>query len=124
MPKILVVEDDRTVRQALAFSFESDGYSVDAVEDARKAEAALEHNAYNLVITDLILRVGAGLEVIRMVREKSEHIPIIVVTAYAESDAGRQARQMLGENFFEKPLDMAKLKSRVWELTNKSLSFV
>jgi DNA-binding NtrC family response regulator len=116
MSNILIVEDDRTVRQALVFAFQSEGYEVVGVEDLSRAEQVLDKSHFDLVITDLILRLGNGLKVMETVQKRNSAVPMIVITAYPESELGKTAKQVFGKYFFEKPLDMNKLKETVWEL--------
>jgi two-component system response regulator RegX3 len=110
--RILVVEDEEAIADALAFSLRSEGFDVDAVEDGETALGVARQEAYDVMILDLMLPGISGVEVCRRLRAESA-IPIVMLTARtAEVDrvVGLDAG---ADDYISKPFSMPELISRV-----------
>ena len=79
---ILIVEDKENLRQMLTAAVERMGFAVDTAEDARQAQLKIKQRRYDLILTDLRLPKGSGLEILSYSRELDDAIPVIVMTAY------------------------------------------
>jgi DNA-binding NtrC family response regulator len=124
IPKILVVDDERSVRQALRFELEEDGYEV--VYASNYAEAMDAYSAFgaDMIITDVFLESGNGVELMERINLDKKKIPFIVITAFPDSELGMHAKTMVRERFHEKPFYMDKLKTQISEiLSNQVYSF-
>jgi two-component system response regulator RegX3 len=110
--RILVVEDEEAIADALTFSLRGEGFDVDAVSDGETALEIAREQAYDVMILDLMLPGISGIEVCRRLRAESA-IPIVMLTARtAEVDrvVGLEAG---ADDYVPKPFSMPELISRV-----------
>src|SRR6516164_7614430 len=84
MEKILIIEDDRSVRKALTQLFESEGYGVEDVADGAAGLSAFRAAPPALVVLDLKLPQVTGREVCREIRKAAPALPIVVLSAIAD----------------------------------------
>src|SRR5256714_808812 len=105
MPDILLVEDKESLRRVLRLTLESAGYSVAEAEDARAAAQALAREPFRLVLTDLRMPHGSGLDVLRASKEANADVPVVVMTAYGSIDEAVQAMKDGAHDFLQKPVD-------------------
>ena len=111
MTRILVVEDEEAIRDAVAYSLRAEGMDVELCGDGASALAALEASPFDLVILDVMLPDISGVEVARRVRATSV-VPIVMLTARdAEADLvlGFEAG---ADDYVPKPFSMRELVSR------------
>jgi DNA-binding NtrC family response regulator len=110
--RILIVDDEQPVREAVGEYLAAHGFEVDTAEELEEAEALLATTAFSLMIADVRLS-GAhgreGLELIRFARQRSPEIAVIVMTAHAAGDLEREARRRGAHAFVEKPLPLSDL---------------
>lgn len=119
--RILIAEDDRVLADGLSRSLRAAGYAVDVVDGGDSAESALLTQPYNLVILDLGLPRRPGLEVLRRLRERRNHVPVLILTA-AESVEQRVRGLDLGaDDYMAKPFALSELEARVRALTRRAL---
>jgi two-component system alkaline phosphatase synthesis response regulator PhoP len=103
-PKILVVEDHATMREAMRLVLEGEGFSIEEAADGRAAVEAIRRSAPALVFLDLNIPGGPGLDVLSTIREDpaSSAIPVIVITA--EGEEGRAVAMRRGaQDYLTKP---------------------
>ena len=94
MKKILVVEDDESIRQGLVDLLMSEGYKVEEASDGHKGmEKGLENNA-DLVLLDVMLPGPDGYSILKAMRSKNIKVPVILLTA-----RGQEVDKVLGFNF-------------------------
>src|SRR5919199_662096 len=105
MPDILLVEDKESLRRVLRLTLESAGYTVAEAEDARAAAQALAREPFRLVLTDLRMPHGSGLDVLRASKEASPDAPVVLMTAYGSIDEAVQAMKDGAHDFLQKPVD-------------------
>jgi DNA-binding NtrC family response regulator len=118
MAKILIVEDERSIRQALRFELEDQGYEVGDASDYSEALSAMRAFDYDLVISDIYLNNGDGVQLIRNTYEDKKDIPFIGMTAFPSSDLAQKAKLILKDRFFEKPFLASAIKEKVNEVLN------
>ncbi len=118
--RVLIVEDEPSLRQMIAFNLESEGYEVVAVGDGQKALDLLPGiNRFALVVLDVMMPHISGLDVCAAIRKNSE-VPILFLSAKGTS-ADRIAGLKLGANdYLPKPFDLEELLLRVSILAGKS----
>lgn len=110
--RVLVVDDEDTVREVVARYLERDGYRVAVASDGDAALDAIERQPPDLIVLDLMLPGVEGLEVLRRVRRTSD-VPVIVLTARAE-EADRVVGLELGaDDYVVKPFSPRELAARV-----------
>lgn len=115
MTTILVVEDEETVRETLAFNLQEEGYQVLTAADGEAALHIIREEKPDLVVLDIMLPELDGLTVCRLVRRDREvaHIPIIMLTA-----RGTQGDKMVGldsgaDDYITKPFGLGEFLARV-----------
>ena len=102
--KILLVEDEQKLSQAITKGLSHEGYAVDTVADGKKAltRIQLHRTDYDIVILDLMLPTMDGLEICKEIRASNITVPILILTARAETDTkgaiiARGCRRLPGE---------------------------
>src|SRR3989475_12183373 len=105
MPDILLVEDKESLRRVLRLTLENAGYSVAEAADAREAMGAIAETPHKVVLTDLRMPNGTGLDVLRAARAADGDVPVIVMTAYGSIDEAVQAMKDGAHDFLQKPVD-------------------
>lgn len=109
--KILVVDDEPTVRQSIREALASEGTRVDSVasgEDALRLEGVEE---YGLIIADLMMPGLSGLDLLRRLRERGSSAKVVVVTGYPTLLMAQQAVKMGAFEFLAKPFTPAELRA-------------
>lgn len=112
MPKILVVEDDPTVRDTLALNLRAEGYEVGTAADGDEGLAACRDSQLDLVVLDVMLPKLDGLTLLRLLRRDSD-VPVILLTA-----RGLEADKIVGlesgaDDYIVKPFSLGEFLARV-----------
>jgi DNA-binding NtrC family response regulator len=105
MTDILLVEDKESLRRVLRLTLENAGYSVTEAEDARAALNQISSTRHRLVLTDLRMPHGSGLDVLRAARAADNDLPVIVMTAFGSIDEAVRAMKDGAHDFLQKPVD-------------------
>ena len=105
MPDILLVEDKDSLRRVLRLTLENAGYTVTEAPDARAAVAEIARAPHRLVLTDLRMPHGSGLDVLHAARAADNDVPVIVMTAFGSIDEAVQAMKDGAHDFLQKPVD-------------------
>ena len=105
MPDILLVEDKDSLRRVMCLTLENAGYSVTEAADARAAINEIERAPHRVVLTDLRMPNGSGIDVLRAARGAESDVPVIVMTAYGSIDEAVQAMKDGAHDFLQKPVD-------------------
>jgi len=119
---ILVIEDDETQRSSLKRILESDGYNPKLAADAAELTQILdEDHEIHFIILDVGLPWINGFELAQMIKDHRDlkSIPLIFLSAQAESADFDQARNVGADDYIKKPFDIDKLKARIRELLNR-----
>jgi DNA-binding response OmpR family regulator len=119
--KILLVEDEQKLAQALTKGLGLEGYTVDTIGDGKKAltRISLHRSDYDLIILDLMLPSMDGHEICKQVREWNITVPILVLTARAETDTKVQLLESGADDYLVKPFSFAELVARVRALMRR-----
>ena len=117
--KILIVEDDRIIREGVVEFLREFKYEMVEAEDGIEALKKFNHEI-NLVILDIKLPSMSGLEVLGKIREKSR-VPVLIMTAFSDEESQIMAFSNLADGFMEKPFSLPVLKARVEALLKKTL---
>jgi DNA-binding NtrC family response regulator len=102
---ILLVEDKDSLRRVLRLTLENAGYTVAEAIDARAALNEIANSRHRLVLTDLRMPNGSGLDVLRAARAADADVPVIVMTAFGSIDEAVQAMKDGAHDFLQKPVD-------------------
>ncbi len=105
MADILLVEDKDSLRRVLRLTLENAGYTVAEAADARAALNEIANSRHRLVLTDLRMPNGSGLDVLRSARNADSDVPVIVMTAFGSIDEAVQAMKDGAHDFLQKPVD-------------------
>ena len=111
--KVLVVDDDATMREVLKMRLEQWGLQVLLASDAQEATSLIESQHPDMVISDVIMPEIFGLELLRILIGEDAHRPVILITAHGSVDMAVEAIKLGAQDFLTKPLDYSKLKSLV-----------
>ncbi len=110
MASILVVDDERSMREFLEILLQASGHEVTAEADMAGALARVGGTAFDLVITDLRLGRDSGLDILRAVKTSSPATEVIVVTAFATTENAIQAMKLGAYDYVLKPFKVEELK--------------
>ena len=113
-PRILVVDDERSLREMLSIVLNREGYEVSTAEDVTSALEQIRRGpAPDLLISDLRMPDGSGVDVLRALKEKSPSAVGLLLTAFASADTAVDAMRLGAVDYLTKPFDVADLKQRV-----------
>ncbi len=118
--RLLLVEDDTMIGEAVQGLLHAEGHAVDWVRDGLQADAALRAQQYDLVLLDLGLPGRDGLDVLRALRARGDRTPVLIATA---RDAVAQRVQGLdagADDYLLKPYDLDELLARIRALTRRA----
>lgn len=104
-PLILAVDDEENIRNLITYTFEEHNLEVMTAENGKAAITILENNPIDVIITDLLMPTMTGLALIREMKKRKSAIPIIIITAYGNTE---MVKEIIAEGVFrliEKPLD-------------------
>jgi len=105
MADILLVEDKDSLRRVLRLTLENAGYSVTEAVDASSALNEIATTRHRLILTDLRMPNGSGLDVLRSARHADADVPVVVMTAFGSIDEAVQAMKDGAHDFLQKPVD-------------------
>lgn len=111
--RILLVEDDQMIANAVSEGLKSACYAVDWVNNGNTAEQALTTQSYDLVLLDLGLPGQDGLQLLRHLRQTQNHTPVLIVTARDDLDSRLAGLDGGADDYIIKPFDLAELLARI-----------
>ncbi len=117
--KILVIDDDTSLRRVLEYNLEEEGYEVQAASSGEKGLSLMEDFQPNLVITDMKMTGMNGLMVLKIIKERSPDTLVIIITAFGTVDAAVEAMKSGAYDYITKPFNREALKLTV----RKALQF-
>lgn len=119
MDKILVVEDDKTIRSGISIMLTIEGYSVDEAIDGRDGVEKFD-DSYNLVIMDVLMPRMSGIEACKIMREKS-NVPILFLTAKSSEIDKIQGFDAGADDYIIKPFSNMELLARIKALRRREV---
>jgi DNA-binding response OmpR family regulator len=111
--RILVVEDDRTLRQALTFNLEREGYQVRAAVDGQQALDTARAGSLDLILLDIMLPGMSGTEVLRVLRSEGISTPVIILSAKGEEVDRVVGLKIGADDYVAKPFSRPELLARI-----------
>lgn len=122
MTKILVVDDEYSIRELVKFNLEKAGYLVECVDDGLKALQKINESTPDLLVLDLMLPGMDGLDVCRHLRQqdKTRFLPIIMLTAKVEEIDRVVGLEIGADDYMSKPFSPRELVARVKSLMRRS----
>ena len=109
-PKALAVDDDDGMREFLAGALDRCGWDCTAVESGPRALEELEKSKYDLLLTDLVMPVMTGAELIGEVRRRDNDVQVVVITAYPETGLMTEAMEAGPFAVLKKPTRLNELR--------------
>ena len=120
MLKILIVEDDRELRQLFAHVLIKNGYRADGVSNGREALDAMEKDYYDLIISDIMMPVMDGYELVRTLREAGNTTPVLMITAKDAFDDMKMGILSGTDDYMVKPVNVNEMVLRVGALLRRA----
>ncbi len=117
--KVLIAEDDGSLRRALTAILQKNNYSTDAVDNGRDALDYLLSGYYDAAVLDIMMPVMDGVCVLKEIRRKHNKTPVILLTAKSEIDDKVAGLDAGANDYLTKPFDMRELLARLRVLTRK-----
>ena len=118
-PHLLVVDDDRRIRELLSRFLMSEGYRVTTVESAADARAKLEGLKFDLLILDVMMPGETGFEFARKLRTSST-VPILMLTARGEAESRIQGLEIGADDYLGKPFEPRELSLRIASILKRT----
>ena len=121
MKKILIIDDDRVLRQTLAATLEAERYEVGEAVDGREGlNKALQGN-YDLVVLDIVMPTLGGLEVCRKLREAGRQVPVIIMSGQKKKEVDKVlGLELGGDDYLTKPFGTDEFIARVHAVLRRS----
>jgi two-component system OmpR family response regulator len=117
--KILVVEDDTVLAAALTRALNQAAYTVDLVEDGEEANRVLDAATYDLVVLDIALPKLDGMAVLRRLRDRRSHVPVLILTARDTLEDRVAGLDLGADDYLTKPFDLPEFEARVRALIRR-----
>lgn len=109
MNSVLVVDDEKNIRETLKDVLEDEGYEVGLAEDGKKALEVLKRSAFDVMLLDLWLPEIGGMEVLKLVKEEYSNIQVIIISGHGTIDTAVKATKIGAFDFIEKPLSLDRV---------------
>ena len=119
-PRILVVEDERDIAEAIRVNLSAQGYSVEVIDHGTRALEVAQRGGFDLVILDVMLPGLDGFEFCRRLRESDTETPILFLSALGETANRITGLRAGGDDYLPKPFDLDELLLRVEALLRRS----
>ncbi|MFQ6008193.1 MAG: GAF domain-containing protein, partial [Candidatus Zixiibacteriota bacterium] len=108
--KIIIIDDEKRICDSLSALLSDDGYTVKAYQSSPKAAATIRSEKVDLVITDIKMPEMDGLQILQVVKEVDDDIPVILMTGYASLDSAIAAVSLGAHDYLLKPVDLNHLE--------------
>lgn len=119
--RVLVVEDDRLLRDGIHDALTADEYRVDGVPDGDQALLALSTETYNAVVLDWGLPGMSGIEVLKKIRADGNDVPVLILTARDGVNDRITGLDSGADDYLAKPFDVGELKARLRAIERRSV---
>src|SRR5256886_17243666 len=117
---ILVVDDESEIREGLELLLTSEGYGVTSAGTAESGLARLEERPFDLLLLDVSLPDRNGIDLLREIRLRDPHLPIVLITAYGSIDMARAAFKSGAMDYITKPWSNEELLARWRRPSNRA----
>lgn len=107
--RLLLADDDPTFRETTADLLRGDGFLVDTAQDGGEAVDLLRANAYDLLLSDILMPGNSELDLVRCIHELDPDLPVILVTGYPSVDTAVASVHLCVKAYLTKPLDYGAL---------------
>jgi two-component system response regulator TctD len=118
--RILVVEDDPDLGDAIQRRLRRDGYAVDLLTDGRTADEVLRYQSYEVIVLDIGLPSMDGFAVLRALRRRGDRTPVLMLTARSDIEDRVTALDVGADDYLAKPFDFRELDARCRALMRRT----
>ncbi len=120
--RILIIEDDEQLLEALKLQLEHSGFQTDCITDGADAVYYALHNIYDVIILDRMLPGMDGLTILKLLRENQIHTPVILATAVDSISDRIEGLDCGADDYIVKPYDVGELLARIRALVRRPVS--
>ena len=120
MFRILIAEDDRELRQLFSHILTKNGYLVKGVSNGKEALDALDKDYFDLIISDIMMPIMDGYELVRLLRSTGNTTPVMMITAKDAFDDMRQGFMSGTDDYMIKPINITEMVLRVGALLRRA----
>ncbi len=120
MSSILVIEDERSIRNTLKDIFDNEGYETDLAEDGQQGIEKIKQKDYSLIFTDIKMPKMDGIEVLEKTKEIKPEIPVIMISGHGDIDTAVECIKKGAFDFIQKPLDLNRMLITIRNATDKT----
>lgn len=120
MFKILIAEDDVELRHLFSHILSKNGYLTKGVSNGKEALDAMDHDYFDLVISDIMMPVLDGYELLKAMRESGNHTPVMMITAKNAFDDMREGFTLGTDDYMVKPININEMVLRVGALLRRA----
>lgn len=121
MSRILVIDDERSIRNTLKDILEYEKYEVDLAEDGPKGLEKIKNGEFDVVLCDIKMPGMDGIEVLDKLSEISADLPVVMISGHGNIDTAVEAIKKGAFDFIEKPLDLNRLLITIRNAMDKSV---
>ncbi|MBC8548689.1 MAG: response regulator [Candidatus Brocadiales bacterium] len=118
--RILLVDDEETIRYVLREALVSDGYNVDIAEDAFHALEHFKLKQYDLIITDIKMHGMDGIQLIREIKRSDSRLKVIIITAYGSLETVKEAAKLGVVEMIGKPFKIQEIKNVIMRMFDEN----
>ena len=123
MAKIIIIDDERGIRNTLREILADEGHEVDVAENGKQGLEMAQAKAYDLIFSDIKMPEMDGMEVLKKIREKGLSTPVLFLTAKTEVDDRIKGLDLGADDYLPKPFDMGELLARVRAMLRRKEDF-
>lgn len=120
--RILVIEDDRTLREGLTLNLRLKGYEVESAADGEEGLSKAFGTRPDLILLDIMLPKCSGLEILQELRERENPVPVLVLSARGSTPQKVEGLALGADDYLSKPFELPELLARVQALLRRSLA--
>ncbi len=113
MKDILVIEDDRKMRDGLVEILKDEGYNVESAENGQSGFDKLKQKDFDIVLTDLIMPVMGGMEVLREIKQMKPKTCVIIITAFGTIENAVDAIKVGASDYITKPFKIDEIQTKI-----------
>ena len=110
---ILVIEDDRALREGLALNFELHGYQVETAADGEEGMRKAFDISPDLIVLDIMLPGWSGLDILAELRDRQQDVPVLILSARGTTDNKVEGLNIGADDYLAKPFELPELLARV-----------
>ncbi len=110
MDRVLIVDDEKGMRDFLSIMLKKEGYAVSAAESSEGAAERIGRGEFDLIISDISMPGRSGLDLLKQAKGSSPDTPVIMITAYASTESAVEALKLGACDYIIKPFDVEELK--------------